>query len=672
MSPKITGCCLAALFAWTSPTRAESTALLPSKTNTLIQVVGSSAQQLSNGLGDIYVGRTNQDGQGAATISIRRGLITFDVADTIPAGATITGVTLAMEDVMGLNGNQTVSLSRLFRDWGQGTSFFSGGQGAPATNGDATWYYTSYNAGSPSLSSSWSVPGGESGVDFSATASATSLVYAGTPGLIVSWSSTSSPAMVTDVQQWLDSPATNFGWIMLGNESAGQTAQRFGGEYPTAPETPPKLTIQYDSPCTWTGGAGNATWSASGNWTSGTGLPGSGAAIVLGGSQAISGTVDLLSTAPSISHLTFDTNMITTITSTAPGGGRLTLDNGSFPVDVVVSGSGHMIDNKVAVTLQSDAWITTSGSSDSLNIAGGISNGIAAHGIVKDGLGTLTLSGSNNYSGGTTVDAGTLIVASNNALPAGSGLTVGTGGTVIFSAVTPGPSSWAFAGSGNWSDTSKWAGTVPNGVGRPAVLNPSTTAAVTVFLDTPVTLGTLQFGNPGGNLSVGYTVSGTNALTLDNNGTTSLVAVSEGAHAIAVPVTLNGNLDVSPSAGSRLTISGNISQSTTSASSLTLNNSGELVLSGSNTYTGGTEVDEGTLDVIISNAIPYGTGLTVGSGGTVIFADPAGAGATLAAISLHAASSAGSVAAVPEPGTPALLGVAGIIAAAVWRRRNGS
>ena len=71
---------------------AESTVLPPSKTNTLIQVTSASAQQLSNGLGDIYVGRTNQDGQEPATISIRRGLVAFDIADNIPAGATITGV----------------------------------------------------------------------------------------------------------------------------------------------------------------------------------------------------------------------------------------------------------------------------------------------------------------------------------------------------------------------------------------------------------------------------------------------------------------------------------------------------------------------------------------------------------------------------------------------------
>ena len=166
MSLKTTGCCLASLLAWTSLATAQSVVLPPSKTNTLIQVTSASAEQLSNGLGDIYVGRTNQDGQGPATISIRRGLVAFDIADNIPAGATITAVTLTMEDVMGLNGNQTVSLSRMFRDWGQGTSFFTGGQGAPATNGDATWYYTFYNASDPSASPTWTAPGGQAGVDY--------------------------------------------------------------------------------------------------------------------------------------------------------------------------------------------------------------------------------------------------------------------------------------------------------------------------------------------------------------------------------------------------------------------------------------------------------------------------------------------------------------------------
>ena len=152
MSLKLTACCLASVLAWTSLATAQSSVLLPSKTNTLIQVSASSGSaQLSNALGDIYVGRTGQDGPGPATISIRRGLVDFDIADSIPAGATITAVALTMDNVQepSGNGNQTVELCRMLVNWGQGTSYFNGGAGTAATNGDATWYYRFFNAGNP-------------------------------------------------------------------------------------------------------------------------------------------------------------------------------------------------------------------------------------------------------------------------------------------------------------------------------------------------------------------------------------------------------------------------------------------------------------------------------------------------------------------------------------------
>ena len=432
MSRKASRCVILILLAWAQSAGAETVVLFPSKTNTLIQVSGTDVQPLSNGRGDIYVGRTNQDGQGPATISIRRGLIAFDIADNAPAGTTITGVTLNVDDVRGFNGNQTVSLYEMYRDWGQGTSYFDGGQGAAATNGDATWFDTFYDAANPAASPTWSAPGGEAGVDFNATASAAALIIADNTSNTFSWSSTASPAMLSDVQQWLESPATNFGWIILGNESAGQTAKRFGGQYAVAPETPPQLTVQYAPTWIWTGGSGNGGWTTPGNWASGTGFPGSGAAIVLGSAQTTGGTVDLLSAGPIVSHLVFEGSHTIKVMSTAIGGGQLTLDNGSFPAAIIVSGSGNAIDATVAITLNSDAWIMTSGSSDSLSIAGDIGNGTAAHGMTKDGPGILVLSGSNSYTGGTNVDAGTLIAVSGTALPDGTSLTVGAGGTFIF------------------------------------------------------------------------------------------------------------------------------------------------------------------------------------------------------------------------------------------------
>ena len=54
-----------------------------------------------------------------------------------------------------------------------------------------------------------------------------------------------------------------------------------------------------------------------------------------------------------------------------------------------------------------------------------------------------------------------------------------------------------------------------------------------------------------------------------------------------------------------------------------------------------------------SSAIPYGSALTVGTYGTVVF-EPSGGGATMFATRSVAASPAGVVAAVPEPGAFAL------------------
>jgi autotransporter-associated beta strand protein len=63
------------------------------------------------------------------------------------------------------------------------------------------------------------------------------------------------------------------------------------------------------------------------------------------------------------------------------------------------------------------------------------------------------------------------------------------------------------------------------------------------------------------------------------------------------------------------TISGNIS----GYGSLVKIGDGELILSGNNTYTGGTYVFGGTLSIESADAFPSGTALTIGGGATVIF-----------------------------------------------------
>jgi hypothetical protein len=77
------------------------------------------------------------------------------------------------------------------------------------------------------------------GGDFSVTASASESV--GDIGAYV-WT---SAQMVVDVQSWLDNPATNFGWLVLGDESTSPTAKRFDTRESTSP---PVLTIEYATP----------------------------------------------------------------------------------------------------------------------------------------------------------------------------------------------------------------------------------------------------------------------------------------------------------------------------------------------------------------------------------------------------------------------------------------
>ncbi len=234
--------------------------------------------------------------------------------------------------------------------------------------------------------------------------------------------------------------------------------------------------------------------------------------------------------------------------------------------------------------------------------------------------------------------------------------------------VSASPPSWV-ASSGSWSSGGDWSPTAAHSaVGAGAAFSGSANTALTVTLDAPQTVGRLVFGNTG-STSTGYTLSGS-TLTLNDSGT-STVTVLSGMHAISAPVEIaGGSLAVVVSSSGVLGISGNVSDDGDQRS-LTLagDGSGQLILSGSNNYGGGTTVGAGTLIVNNSAALPDGSSLTVGAGGTFIF-DPSMAGAPAVALdSLPVSPGAG--AAVPEPGILTLLGVAGIIASvATWRRRR--
>jgi hypothetical protein len=212
------------ILAFASSATADVIVLSSLRDNTLYE---DPAGALSNGAGESFFAGKNAQG------STRRGVLAFDVAANIPVPAVINSATLTLFMSQAASTTaRNIELRSLLADWGEGTSNATtggGGNGAPSTPNDATWIHQFFN------NTLWSTPGG----DFLATASAAAPV-----GGVGSYA-WSSPQMAADVQQWLDNPGTNFGWLVLGDESTSQTAKRFAARESIDSAVRPKLTIDY-------------------------------------------------------------------------------------------------------------------------------------------------------------------------------------------------------------------------------------------------------------------------------------------------------------------------------------------------------------------------------------------------------------------------------------------
>jgi autotransporter-associated beta strand protein len=261
---------------------------------------------------------------------------------------------------------------------------------------------------------------------------------------------------------------------------------------------------------------------------------------------------------------------------------------------------------------------------------------------------------------------------------------------------------WNNNGGGSWSTAGNWSGSlIPTATNDTALFGPAlSSGAATVTLDGSHTLSGLAFNDTAGSYSI-TTGTGGNLTLVATSGAVTL-ANSGGSHSISASLALGSNLNVTTAGGSKLTISGPVTQ-INAGTSLGLSGSGTLLLSGSDSYSGGTTVSSGTLDVNSAQALPTAGLLVVGRNGRVVLGNITGAAELAAAspltsesISLAsvpavssvdssvaeqasspavqtsvpvAAPVSGSPAAVPEPGTVLLLLVGGV-ALAAWRRQS--
>lgn len=183
---------------------------------------------LANGSGPVFfAGRTNQERN-----SLRRALLYFDVASALPPGAVVERAALTLHVTPSNSRPAILALHRVQHDWGEGPSSASGGSGADAEPGDATWLHTFFDE------EGWARPGG----DFPAAASAATRVDGDGS---YTWE---SRRMAAEVQSWAASDHPNRGWILLGDEANRQNVKALASRENPDPALRPRLEITYRLP----------------------------------------------------------------------------------------------------------------------------------------------------------------------------------------------------------------------------------------------------------------------------------------------------------------------------------------------------------------------------------------------------------------------------------------
>jgi fibronectin-binding autotransporter adhesin len=389
-------------------------------------------------------------------------------------------------------------------------------------------------------------------------------------------------------------------------------------------------------------------------------------------------------------------------------------DNGG-PTALVISGPG-IVALTGSTSYTGDTYLNNSSGGLVLIPPASETYAGAIHGLgnlTKSGTATLTFSGTSDYSGTTTITGGGLIVngaltqsevtLQSSALLGGSGTIVGdvttTGGTIAMSqageiqgavTISSGTLTVGSPAAGNYLNT---LGGLSVSDGAALVVSPSAVIVGSVTLSTSANtsfLGALSGsgsflifdGGPGTTLTLGGSASssyggvvvdggtlkiansaalGGNALTVnggtvDLGGTARVTVGSLSGYGAIESSSGASTLAVDPSSGSFEFDGSIINGSASGAVSLLKAGEGELVLAGSNTYSGGTVVTAGTLVIDAAYCLQNDSSLLVGSGASSIF------GAAIP----DATPSIG-VAAVPEPAGWMLLLVA-LWSAVIYRR----
>lgn len=386
---------------------------------------------------------------------------------------------------------------------------------------------------------------------------------------------------------------------------------------------------------TWNG-AVDDNWSTGGNWIGGTapGLLGPmGETATFGGLGPTEVDVDMPVT---LSHLEFNGAVTYNVNG---GGNQITLDDTGFggmeSIDItagtVTIGADVVLVNGVDINAAVDATIA------------GVISGVGD--LTKEGVGALLISGANTYDGPTNVNAGTLRLGAAGVITDTS--TVDVTGTLDLNGFSETIGSLSGTGTveltdqmltlGGDNSNTMYSGAingtgsiVKEGTGTFTLNGPKTYTGgtsinggtVAINNDGSLGSGTITFNGGGLSLTGGLTVANdvdfTGDGTIDNGGTAdtftgdfmgagNLMKMGSGTLTVSGDLTgytgnvmLDaGDLDVDTT-GASTTLSGNV----TGPGGLIKSGPNDLVLGGTNTFSGGLNINGGT--VVVGSAAALG------------------------------------------------------------------
>jgi fibronectin-binding autotransporter adhesin len=363
--------------------------------------------------------------------------------------------------------------------------------------------------------------------------------------------------------------------------------------------TAPVLGDEFD----WSGGS--AAWTNAASWTNNAAPPATGAKIYYSGAGGLSTN----NVATAINGLTFRSGAgAYTVTGDALSLGNLGIVNLSTATQTVNLGLTLLADQSFNAangelafggTVDLDTFTLTVTGTEDTTMSGAISG---AGGLVKTGLGVLTLDGANTYSGGTLISAGGLFGTTtslqggitNLFLLAFSQSTNGTYAGVITGSgavVKAGTGNVTFSGANDYEggtlvdegtltgSTSSVPGDVEVSSGATFAISQATNGTFSGLIE-----GAGRFVKDG---SGDVTLSGANTYsggTLVSAGTLTGTASS-----------LQGSITNNAAVVFVQTPNGTYGGAMSGSGSLTKSGTGTLTLSGANSYSGGTVVSSGTL-----------------------------------------------------------------------------